>query len=79
MKPIYNKGLKPRQSTPTLHGPGEVYNSYESVESKCQSTRFLTLNIGHQMNAGHGHACGTVGVHMLKLKQADGLYNIVTL
>ena len=28
MKPIYIKVLKQRQSTPTLHGPGEVYKHY---------------------------------------------------
>ena len=51
MKPIYIRGLKQRLSTPTLHGPGDVYKvSYDSLQGKCQNTRSLTLNIGHQLN-----------------------------
>ena len=31
MKSIDIKGLKQRQSTPTLHGPGEAYKVYMKV------------------------------------------------
>ena len=78
MKPICIKGLKQRQSTPTLHGPREVYKIlYESLEGKYKAFIF---NLEYRLPIEcWSWTCGAIGMHVVKLKQAGGMYNIFTL